>query len=490
MCVGAGEGGGRLAASMVDHGANVSCVNTNIFDLDGLINIPSSKKLLINISSGGSGKDPVFVKNAIKNDAIRNQIINFIKKQLETTPLFSECPHCKSKEKILDTEAVGDRHKCNECSESFGLTQIFKEEKTKHDYIFLFACLGGGSGSGLINSMIEICYSNFNIPIAVVCTIPDDEKDSTEKNNAVSVFKDLYNDYAVKGMVSPLILVDNQKMLEIFSHLPIGSMYKSINDYVCGFIHKFNTFSNKTSKYMTTIDTMDTARLWSLGGCCTIGKFTVGKSKVIDNNGQISVPHPLDFEGIEAAIKECVVMEGFDLSSAKGVGVIAVAPEYFLQDENISRAIKFTFAKVKEIIGDGVIFNGQYDDNKTDCLEFYIFFNGLKYPEQRFERLWGDIKQAKVISQKKKERMDEVSYEVNMESGSAGETFRRLQNSSMSAENSQMLQPEPQTKPRVVKKPCNNCHTANGISLGVYKKNGPIPFNGRICPSCKGSGKV
>ncbi len=492
LSLGCGEGGGRLAMAMCEVGANVGALNTSATDLAGLNLIPESKKLLIEISEGGSGKDPLFVQNALKNPEYKDKISKFISRLLETTPLVTDCPHCSSVEKVNDRESVGEQHRCFSCGKTFGIVAIRNEEQVRHNYIFLFVCLGGGSGSGLISEVVNICYQKFNLPIGIVCTIPDNEKDSTEKINAVSVFKDLYNTYALNGMVSPFLLVDNQKMMETYSHLPIGSMYSTINRSISSAIDKFNSFSNKTSKYMSTMDTMDTVRLWSLGGCCTMGKFIVGKTKNKDNQNKIAVAGPLDLEDIEQAIRECVIADGFDLSSAKGVGIIAVAPEYYLQDENVSKAIKFAFAKSKEIIGDGLIFNGQYDDNSLDCLEFYVFFNGLKYPEERFERLWNDIKEGKVISQQKKDRLDRVSYDAVIESSTTGENFRKLQRINTDKEES-YVKTTPIEQPKGVatkKTPCPNCIVVNGVSFGIFKKGGPEPFTTKICPVCKGKGKV
>lgn len=243
---------------------------------------------------------------------------------------------------------------------------------------------------------------------------------------------------------------------------------------------------------MSTIDTMDTARLWSLGGCCTVGKFLIGASKAEADKYQVIVPHPLDLEGISNAINECVVMNGLDLTSAKGVGIIAIAPEYFLQDENISTAIKYTFSKAKEIIGDGLIFTGQYDDNSVSTLEFYLFFNGLKYPEERFNQLWEDIKTGRAISQKKQTRLETMPYDIALQSSGAGQNFNKLKQSALG---SQDVYDKPSNVPnapttKASKVPCNNCFVVNGVSMGVYKKGGPKPFTGKICPVCNGRGKI
>lgn len=495
MGIGVGEGGGRIAMAMVESGANISCINTNRGDLAGLTKIPEAKKLLLEISGGGSGKEPTFVREAMKSPDMRNKVVEFIKRMLDTTPIFTNCSNCNSKEKLKDTEAVGDMHICSVCGNSFGIIQIIHEASVRHDYLYLFACLGGGSGSGLITEIVSICHQKFNMPIAVICTLPDDSEDTTTKINAVAVFKELYNTFAINGIVSPLILVDNQKMMELYNHLPIGKMYPTINGSIAGIIDKFNSFSNQTSEYMSTIDTMDTARLWSLGGCCAMGKFIVGNSKKAVNSTQIVVPHPLDLDQVEEALQSCNFVDGFDLSTAKGIGIIAVGPEHYMQDENVSKCIRYAFGKAKEIIGDGLVFRGQYTSVDSDCLEFYVFFNGLKYPEARFERLWNDIKEGKTISARKRDRVDEVPYDVVVEPGNSNSNFTRMQhtmNAPMIKEEPTYIEKEEKAVAAVKKVTCNNCYIdpVTKKSMGVYNKRGPVPFTGKICPVCKGEGKA
>ena len=481
-----GEGGGRLAMSMAQIDFNVGAINTARTDLNGLTEIPESKKLLVEISEGGSGKDPKFVKSALAGDVEhRKKISAFISNLIKSTPLFTVCSHCKAEQKLKDTEAVGESHICTKCNNSFGIQQVLSKPDSKHNYLFIFACLGGGSGSGLIADVIDICYTNFDIPIAVVCTLPDDSEDTIAKINAISIFKELYNKYAVPQIISPFILIDNQKMMEMYD-LPLGSMYSTINKSVAEIIQAFDSFSNKTSKYMTTIDVMDTARLWSLGGCCALGKFTVGNNNLKKNKYELNVESFFDFDLIEQAMKDCAFVDGFDLSSAQGVGVIVVAPEHFLQDEAASKCIKYVYGKAKELIGDGTIFRGQYDDSNADSIEFFLFFNGLKYPEERFDRMWKAVKEGKAISDRKRQRIDGMNYEIGLESAESGKNFKRMQGNL--GETPKETQSEVK---RFQKKECTNCYLdpTTKKSMGVYRKGGPRPFTGKICPVCNGSGK-
>lgn len=490
MGIGVGEGGGRLAMSMSALGTNIGAINTNKGDLAGLPEIAESKKLLLNISAGGSGRDPNFVREAMKNDEVKESVTAFMKKILQSTPLFSKCTHCGSSDQILDKEHIGDTHTCSFCQKEFGITELAQNPNIKHDYIFLFVCLGGGSGSGLIVDVVDICLKNFNLPIGVVCTLPGDTEDMITKNNAISIFTELHSLYAKTGLIAPLILVDNQKMFENFN-LPIGSMYPTINRSVTGLINQFNKFSDQTSTNGATMDTMNTGRLWSLEGCCTMGKFIVGNPSSKEAKHNIIVPHPLDFGELEEAMRSCTFVDGFDLGSAKGAGIIAVAPTYFLDDENISTCIRYAFAKAKEIIGaDGLIFTSQLTDDSKDYLEFFITYNGLSYPKERFDRMQEEVREGRISLRRKQARVDDVPYDTKLEQAQSGQAFKRLQNMSSQEASGSPQEVSYNKKPEVKKQPCNNCYPdpITKKSTGVYRKGGPSPFTGKICPVCNGNG--
>ena len=63
--IGCGEGGGRVAASMVQFGVNILAINTNQGDLDGLKNIPSHKKPRI---VTGKQKNPLLLLNVFSQE--------------------------------------------------------------------------------------------------------------------------------------------------------------------------------------------------------------------------------------------------------------------------------------------------------------------------------------------------------------------------------------------------------------------------------------
>lgn len=489
--LGIGEGGGRLAMAMARIGFNIGAINTNAGDLRGLSEIPESKKLLLSISDGGSGKDPNFVKESLKNPEYRKQINAFITKLLKSTPLFTMCPHCNSEEKLKDTEAVSFDHVCSVCNMNFSIKQVLHREEVEHNYLFIFACLGGGSGSGLISDIIDICYTNFNLPIAVICTLPGDSEDTISKINAISIYKELYNKYALPGIVSPLITVDNQKMMEMYN-LPLGSMYLTINNSVAEIIKTFNDFSDPTSSAGKTLDVADTTRLWEDGGCCTLGKFTVGNRLLKKNKYEITVETFDDFNLIDEAMDNCTFVDGFDLTTADRVGVIVVAPKHLLDLEESSNCIKYVYGRAKQIIGDGIIYNIQYDSPESDCIEFYLIFNGLKYPEERFKRMWDDIKQGKAITERKKNRIDGMTYDIGLEASAGGRNLQRLQALS-GQDDTQLANPgnKVATPAKAPTKICTNCiiDSFTKKSMGRYNGRGPVPFNGRICPVCKGSGR-
>jgi hypothetical protein len=274
-------------------------------------------------------------------------------------------------------------------------------------------------------------------------------------------------------------------------------MYPTINGAITGLLNQFNKFTDQTSAHGATMDTMNTGRLFALGKCCSIGKFIVGNPSSKEDRHNIIVPHALDLGEIEDAIKGCTFVDGFDLSTASGVGIIAVAPEYFFGDDNISTCVRYAFGKAKEIIGaDGLVFTSQLVDNTKDHLQFYLIFNGMSYPKERFDRMWAEIREGKLSLQRKAERIDEVSYDAKLETAQSGQAFKRLQQNTNQEVPTQVTNqveiPIFNRKSDQKKQPCNNCFPdpVTKKSTGVYRKGGPAPFTGKICPICQGKGSI
>jgi cell division GTPase FtsZ len=222
--LGAGQGGGRLAAAFYEIGySRVAAVNTDIGDLSALP--PEIQKL--DLETGGAGKDPEKGAAAIsgKEEQVRE----------------------------LMTRAIGK----------------------KADYLLICAGLGGGTGSGLAPKLIEIArkYMRDNgrseARVGAALTLPHPAEGQTPARNAVRAFRDI-----LRMNVSPMLIIDNKRIGDLF-RTGVTNFYKVANAQTVKLFHVFNQLSAQKSPFVS-FDRADFASLLD-SGLCVFGASPIEK---------------------------------------------------------------------------------------------------------------------------------------------------------------------------------------------------------------------
>jgi len=179
--VGVGQGGSRIAETFNKLGYNrVAAVNTAQQDLNS---VDIEHKLCI--GDGGAGKQPELAKQ-----------------------MFS-----KRKEDVLDFLRY-----------SFG---------ESFDRIFVCAGGGGGSGSGMMAPIVEVSQELQRIlntsskQVGVILTLPRKSEGQRVHANAMKALNDATN-LRNRGVISPLIILDNEKISELYPNLSSKIILKSV----------------------------------------------------------------------------------------------------------------------------------------------------------------------------------------------------------------------------------------------------------------------
>ena len=210
--IGSGQGGGRIAQTFWKIGYRRVCaVNTAQQDL-ATLELPETHRLCLG-KTGGAGKNPTVAKAA-----------------------FKEC-----KEDVLDF-----------MRRSFG---------PSFDRIFVCVGAGGGTGAGtavhLVDTAVEL-QKALRCPtekVGVIVALPKLAEGKRVAANAFNTLNDLL-DLTVKGNVSPLIIVDNEKIGTLYPNLAVDPFWNTANLSVCSLFHLFNTICVKHSHY-TSFDRAD-----------------------------------------------------------------------------------------------------------------------------------------------------------------------------------------------------------------------------------------
>ena len=336
--IGAGQCGGRLVKSFYDLGyRNVLAISTTGHDWD-LLNLPWSQKFLIDNSESK-----------------------------QTAP------------DIEDTSQVVRQHRQDILHYA---RQTFVADV---DRIMICFGAGGNTGSGSITELINIAKTyarsiGIKDPsknVGVVVTLPalDEIHSPYMARNAYTVSSMLCQ-MAEEGQISPLIIIDNEKVGKMHSGMTTQSLWSSINRTVASLFDMFNRLSSMSSPY-TCFDAADYNSIMGSGGCLIMGAAKVDR---LDDTLAIS-------KATESSLQPTLFAGGEDLSTAKVAGCIVVGGnELMARIKGLQDNIDYAFDILSEVTGRAAAYRGIYEDN-MDGLNVYTIIGGLATPKARLKEM-------------------------------------------------------------------------------------------------------
>jgi len=340
--IGAGQGGSRIVESFSKLGyRRVCCINTNNQDL-AAIDIPDANKLVMDIGTGGAGKEPSRGAQAVK--AYREDIYDLMRR-------------------------------------SFG---------REFDLIFVCIGAGGGSGSGACVPLIEIAHEMAQAlkveaadgppAVGAIVSLPKVSEGSKVNFNACEVLESLFRQVGedrgklAGRTLSPLILVDNDRINKIYPNVPVTNFWTVANQSISALFHLFNSIATKDSDF-TTFDKADLKDLLDSGvvsfGACPIVKW--------DQLTDISY-------AIRDNLRKNVLVGNFNLNQARSAGCIFIGNQDVLAkipQENLEHGFEMLTRIMRE---NSVVHRGIYKGNKPG-LVVYSILGELGRPTERMEEI-------------------------------------------------------------------------------------------------------
>ena len=325
--IGSGQGGGRIAETFHGLGYRKVCaINTAKQDLN---TIKLDNKLCI--GDGGAGKDPDVAGEVFAS----------------------------KKEDVVDFMRY-----------SFG-----------DDFDRIFVCVGAGGGTGagtlepLVESALEVqeTLGVKNNKVGAIVALP---KNSEGKRVNANSFKTLDTAYKLveSGAVSPLIIVDNEKISKLYPGLVVSSFWQTANRSMAGLFHLFNLTAAKDSTY-SAFDSQD------YGSILDSGLMVFGASPVKDWKDPISISR-----SVRDNLKGNILSGGIDLSSGSCAGVVVVGGKEALDNvpqSNLDQA----YAQISRMLKpNSTVHRGIYSGDK-EGMTVYSCIGGLGKPEEKLEEL-------------------------------------------------------------------------------------------------------
>ncbi len=337
--IGSGQCGGRIAQSFYDNGYKKSiAINTASQDLSTLT-LPDEHKLLLDVGEMGAGKDMVRGEKAAQK--YQQQVFDIMRR------IFGNCQH-----------------------------------------ILVSAGAGGGTGGGSLPTLISIAlrYMEFikeedpQKKVGVILTLPTSGELSSGdiKSNAKEVLGSVGR-MAITNKISPLIIIDNDKIGRLYRGLSVKQFWPTINQTVAGLFSIFNQLSNMNSEF-TSFDPVDYRSIIQCGGCCIMG---LTKVKEIKDETSIS-------NALATNIEKTLLAGGFDLTTAKFAGCIAVGGNNIMEKAGVQDMINYGFDTLNNLVGDATCHRGIYNDTRpeaADVMKVYTIIGGLDVPKEKIVSL-------------------------------------------------------------------------------------------------------
>jgi cell division GTPase FtsZ len=327
--VGVGQGGSRLAESFWNLGyRRVGVINTAQQDLS-LIKVPEENKLLI--GDGGAGKNPDAADEVFRTRY--EDILDFLKK-------------------------------------TFG---------SGYERVLVCAGAGGGTGAGGVARVLEICHDlnqslgketkDTDAKVGCILALPTrGEGIKVQENSKKTVLK--VTELEKAGVVSPLVILDNEKIKQLYPKLSVNQFWSTANNSICSIFHLFNKISAQESAY-TTFDKADLDTIFSSG------VIMFGATPVKD----------LSETGISYAVRDNLrknILAGVDVSTGNVAACIIIGDKESLN--NIPQAsLEHGFEQLSRMMGaNSTVHRGIYAGAKKG-MAVYTAIGGLQAPDNLFD---------------------------------------------------------------------------------------------------------
>ena len=334
--IGAGQGGGRIAAAFYDRGyEKVLAVNTAPQDLNRL-NIPDEKKIALPCERHGAGKDPSVAESLVKANS------DSIKEKLK-----SEFGYC--------------------------------------DRIIVCIGAGGGTGTGSCGPLVSIAveymrsigFKDPNKKVGVICSMPTDgeyRSPAVARNAGLVIGR--VRTLSRNKEISPAILIDNNKIRDIFPGLTMREFWPTANKSVAEAFDAFNAIPCLDSPF-ASFDPSDYEGVMESGGF-----MSMGVSKV---EGE---PNKENFiESFERSLKENIVCDTYSMkTSMASACIFSCSPEITESTPGLMDEIDDALDAMASRLQSEYIHRGVYESD-DDGVKIYTIAGGLSLPEGLLQKL-------------------------------------------------------------------------------------------------------
>jgi cell division GTPase FtsZ len=335
--LGCGQGGGNLASAFWDIGyRRVGVVNTTSRDMHH-ISIPESNRYVLKTGGGGAGKDPLLGRQAV---------------EAESEEIFKLCQN------------------------------VFKKEI---EQVLICIGAGGGTGSGGALPLVKLCKEYLisigvdhpEKKVGVIVTLPTKSESSAVQRNAIETILPLL-ELAEKGQLSPLVLVDNARVIQLYGTLSVVDVWQKANSNIAKLFDVFNILCaiDDESAHITC-DSKDFKSVLA-SGVLAFGRAKLDK---VERSTDIA-------DAVRENVRKGLLVEGMDISKATAGLALLVSDQAGLKTVS-QEALEAAFGSLNRLMaqsGETVLHRGVYEAGGPS-VHLYTMISNMGRPVLRLREM-------------------------------------------------------------------------------------------------------
>ena len=222
------------------------------------------------------------------------------------------------------------------------------------DMVFITAGFGGGTGSGSVPVVAEVAKKMGALTVVIV-TLPFTMEGKQRMANATEALEN------VEGYADTLIIIPNDKLLEIVPDVSLGTAFKVADEILVNAVKGIAEVVTKPG--LVNLDFADVRTIMSEGGMALIG---MGESDT-ENRA---------FEAVEKALNNPLIT--VDVSGAQGALINVIGgPDITIREaQNIVQAVSEKLAPDAKII-----WGAQINKELGETVRAMLIITGVKSPQ-------------------------------------------------------------------------------------------------------------
>jgi len=247
------------------------------------------------------------------------------------------------------------------------------------DRIFVTVGAGGGTGAGSAAELVKFAAEYQETvkaqskQVGVIVALPKISEGKKPNANAYETLKEL-TALVESGVVSPLIVLDNEKINTIYPKLSVNQFWGTSNSSICTLFNLFNNIVTKNSNF-TTFDAKDYKTILDSG----IIVFGATQIKSWSDGTQIS-------KALRENLNRNILSGGLDISTGTAASAIIIGDENTLNDipqEYLDNAFDQLNRMLKT---NSTVHQGIYKGTKPG-ISIFTAIGGIATPTAKLEEL-------------------------------------------------------------------------------------------------------